>query len=111
MTKQLQATLAAILVMSTIVVPAQTSSTATPKKRTTKKATPKTHVETATERQIRELREQMVSQQSQIDGLKQQLADKDAKLSSAAQDAQAANAAAAAAATQGPGGTAGGEGQ
>jgi hypothetical protein len=100
MTKQLQATLAAILVMSTIVVPAQTSSTATPKKRTTKKATPKAHVETATERQIRELREQMVSQQSQINGLKQQLADKDAKLSSAAQDAQAANAAAAAVAAQ-----------
>src|ERR1700738_3339632 len=100
MTKQLLATLAAILVMSTIVVPAQTSSTATPKKRTTKKATPKAHVETATERQIRELREQMVSQQSQIDGLKQQLADKDAKLSSAAQDAQAANTAAAAAAAQ-----------
>ncbi len=95
MNKQLQATLAAILMMSTMQVSAQTSSKATPttsKKVATKKAKP----ESATDRQIRELREMMQSQQGQIDSLKQQLADRDAKLATAAQDAQAANATAAA---------------
>ena len=60
----------------------------------------KAPVESETERQIRELREQMLNQQSQIDALKQQVADRDARLSSAAQSAQAANAAAAAATAQ-----------
>jgi hypothetical protein len=104
MTKQLQATLAAILVMSAISVPAQTSSTATPVKKTSKKAiTKKAPVESATERQIRELREEMRSQQSQIDALKQQNSEKDAKLATASQDAQAANTAAAAATAQAQG--------
>ncbi len=60
----------------------------------------KHHVETATERQIRELREEMRSQQAQIDSLKQMNADKDAKLASASADAQSANAAAASATAQ-----------
>jgi hypothetical protein len=97
MTKQLRATLAAILVLSTISVQAQTSTT--PKKTTTaKKVVPKkAPVETAVERQIRELREQMQGQQSQIDALKRENADKDARLAAAQQAAQGAEAAAASA--------------
>jgi hypothetical protein len=97
MTKQLQATLAAILVLSTVSLPAQTSTAATPKKRTTtrKVVQKKAPVESATERQIRELREEMQSQQAQIDALKQQNADKDARIAAAQQAAQGAEAAAA----------------
>lgn len=82
---------------------AQTSTTANPKtthKRVVKK---KTVRESATEREIRELREQMQSQQAQIDSLKQQNAEKDAKLATTSQDAQAANAAAAQATAQAAG--------
>ena len=124
MTKQLQATLAAILVMSTISVRAQLSTTTTTskpssnttkttvattdrsapnsrKRSTTRKATAKRKpVESSTAREIRELREQMINQQAQLDVLKQQNADKDAKLATAASDAQAANASAAAATAQ-----------
>ena len=95
MTKQLQATMAAILVLSSISLQAQTS-TAAPRKTTTKKAVhKKAPVESRTEREIRELREQMLTQQSQIDALKQENADKDAKLAAAQQSAQGAEAAAA----------------
>jgi hypothetical protein len=100
MTKRLKAVLAAILVTNAILVPAQTSSTATTTKKTTKKAVKRAPVESETARQIRELREQMTAQQSQIDALKQQVADKEAKLATASQDAQAANASAAAATAQ-----------
>ena len=82
---------------------AQTSSTTTPTKKTTttrKPAAKKAPVESATDRQIRELREQMANQQAQIDELKRQNAAKDAQLSTTTRDAQAANAAAAAAAAQ-----------
>jgi hypothetical protein len=48
-----------------------------------------------TEREIRELREQMLSQQAQIDALKQQNAEKDARLAAAQQSAHGAEAAAA----------------
>jgi hypothetical protein len=96
MTKQLSATIAAILTISAIAVPAQTSTT--PKTTTTKKAaTKKAPVETPVEREIRELREQMQSQQAQIDALKRENADKDARLAAAQQSAQGAEAAAAAA--------------
>jgi hypothetical protein len=100
MTKQLKAILTVVLLVNSVVMPAQqTSSTAAPK--TTKKTVAKkAPVESETDRQIRELREQMLNQQSQIDGLRQQLADRDARLSSATQSAQAANAAAAAATAQ-----------
>ncbi len=102
MTKRLQTILAAILVLSTIPALAQTSSTATPKKTTTtrKAAVKKAPVESATDRQIRELREEMASQQAQIDELKRQNAAKDASLATATRDAQAANATAAAATAQ-----------
>jgi hypothetical protein len=101
MTKQLQATLAAILVLSSMSSLAQTSSTDTPKKKMAKKAVVrKAAAESATEREIRELREQMTAQQAEIDLLKNQNAAKDAKLATASQDAQAANASAATAAAQ-----------
>lgn len=104
MTKQLQAAMAAILVLGAVSMQAQTSTTATPKKATHKRVVKKkAAVESATEREIRELREQMQSQQAQIDSLKQQNADKDAKLATASQDAQAANAAAAQATAQASG--------
>jgi hypothetical protein len=100
MTKQLQATLAAILVISAISVPAQTttatSSTATAKAKK-KHTAPR---ESATERQIRELREQMQNQQAEIDSLKSQAAAKDAALAAAQQSAQAAQTAATAATAQ-----------
>jgi hypothetical protein len=92
--------MAAILVISSISLQAQTSTAATPKKSTTtkravhKKAPP---VESATEREIRELREQMLSQQAQIDALKQANAEKDARLAEAQQSAQTAQTAAASA--------------
>jgi hypothetical protein len=87
--------MAAILVISSISLQAQTS-TAT-KKTTSKTAHKKAPVESPLARQIRELREQMVSQQAQIDALKQQNADKDAKLAAAEQSAQSAESAAASA--------------
>src|SRR5277367_2079972 len=97
MTKQLRATMAAILVISSISLQAQTSTAAAPQKGTTTKKVvhKKAPVESATERQIRELREQMLSQQAQIDALKQANADKDARLAEAQQSAQSAQAAAA----------------
>jgi len=98
MTKQLQATLAAIMVISAISVPAQTT-TATPKAKA-KKHVAKEKVESATERQIRELREQMQNQQAEIDALKSQSAAKDAALAAAQQAAATAQSAASAAATQ-----------
>jgi hypothetical protein len=85
--------MAAILVISSISLQAQTS-TATTKKPAVHKKAP---AESPLERQIRELREQMQSQQAQIDALKQQNADKDAKLAAAQQSAQDAQAAAASA--------------
>jgi len=95
MTKQLTATMAAILAISTIPLPAQ-NSTAT-KPTTRKAATKKAPVESPVEREIRELREQMQSQQAQIDALKRQNADQASQLYAAQQSAQGAQAAAAAA--------------
>jgi hypothetical protein len=84
--------MAAILVISSISLQAQTS---TAKKPATRAATKKAPVETPVEREIRELREQMQSQQAQIDALKRENADKDARLAAAQQSAQGAEAAAA----------------
>jgi hypothetical protein len=93
MTKHLRATLAALLVISSISLQAQTTTTKKPATRTAAKK--KAPVESPVEREIRELREQMQSQQAQIDALKQQNAEKDAKLAAAQQSAQGAEAAAA----------------
>jgi hypothetical protein len=87
--------MAAILVISSISLQAQTSTTKKPVAK--KPAVKKAPVETAVEHQIRELREQMQSQQAQIDALKQENAEKDAKLAAAQQSAQGAEAAAASA--------------
>ena len=96
MTKQMKATLAAMLILSAMPGLAQTSTTAKPAKKAAKKAP----AESATDMKIRELREQLAAQQAEIDALKGQSADKDAKLSAAQQDAQTASASAAAAAAQ-----------
>ena len=118
MTKQLQATMAAIMVMSTISVRAQLSTTTTSKtssSNTTRKtatdtgstasrtkkrtarpsAARKAPVESATTRELRELRELMISQQAQLDSLKQQLADRDKGIADATAQASTANASAA----------------
>ena len=96
MTKQFRATMAAILTISTISLPAQTTTASKPA--TTKKAAAKkAPVESPVEREIRELREQMLNQQSQIDALKRQNAEQASQLSAAQQSAQAAQSAAAAA--------------
>ena len=118
MTKQLQATMAAIMVMSTLSVRAQLSTTTTTqktspnttkttvvttdssasktkKRSTTKRSTArKAPVESATQRELRELRELMVNQQAQLDTLRQQLADKDKRIADATADASTANASA-----------------
>lgn len=98
MKKRLQVALVGMLVVGTAAMPAQTSSAA--RARTGKKVVKRRPVESGVEREIRELRDQMLSQQTQIDSLKQQLADKEARLRTATQDAQAASATAAAATAQ-----------
>ena len=98
MTKQLRATLAAILVVTTISLQAQINARKDHDQEAVAKKAP---AESPVEREIRELREQMQSQQAQIDELKRQNAAKDAQLSAAQQAAQAAQAAAAAALRQG----------
>ncbi len=134
MTKQVQATMAAIMVLSTISVRAQLSTTTTttkPNAETTKTTVVTTDKSgsksktrsksskssttraghhsrnaaaaprvSATERELQELRQQMLDQQAQIDTLKQQNADKDARLATATSDAATASAAAASAQQQ-----------
>jgi hypothetical protein len=87
------ALLAATLVAG--YAPAQTSTTTTT--RTTKKT--RTHKESATEIELRELREQMKAQQDQIDALRQQLSAKDQQVTETQQTAAAAQQQAAAAST------------
>ena len=97
MTKQLRAAIAATLVFTTMSMQAQTSGAKTPAKTTGKRAARKAPAETETQRELRELREQMLSQQQQINSLKTALADRDAKLATVQQSAQGAEASAAAA--------------
>jgi len=81
MTKQFQAITIVVLALCVMSAQAQTSATAssneTPHRRAAKKKAP---AESAIGREIRELREQLQTMQTQIDSLKQQNADKDAKL-------------------------------
>jgi hypothetical protein len=102
MKKQLQAAIAAILVLGTLSLPAQTG-TAAPAKKTTKTKQAKTVTavkdeESQDAKAIRELQEKMAAQQAQIDALTQQNAAKDAALS-AAQNASASAASQATAAS------------
>ena len=105
--------MAAIMVMSTISVRAQLNTTTTTtktapnttkttvtttdksgaksKKRSTAHRARKAPVESSTARELRELREEMVNQQAQIDAMKQQLVDKDQRIAAAAADAATAN--------------------
>ena len=83
MTKQLNLAIASVLVATSLPALAQTTKPATrAKSKTTARHTTKKKAvrESATSVQIRELRAEM---QAQIDGLKQQLADRDAKLNTA----------------------------
>jgi hypothetical protein len=108
MKKQLQAAIAAVLVLGTLSLHAQTDSTAPATtammaKKTTKKAkVVKTKVaeESKEEIAIRELKAKMEAQQSQIDALKQENSAKDAALSAAQTSAATAQSQAAAAASQ-----------
>ncbi|MCU1227108.1 MAG: hypothetical protein JWQ42_5201 [Edaphobacter sp.] len=94
--KYLRAAIATMLVVSTVSMQAQTSRAATSAKTTAKKVVKKkAPAETQTQRELRELREQMLSQQNQINELKTQLADKDARLVTVQQSAQGAEASAA----------------
>jgi hypothetical protein len=98
MTKQLRAAIAATLVFTTMSMQAQTSGATTPAKTTSNRAARrKAPAETQIQRELRELREQMLSQQEQINSLKTALADRDAKLATVQQSAQGAEASAAAA--------------
>ena len=93
--------MAAMLVFGAVSLQAQTNAMATPKKTTAKRTIKKkAPVENATEREIRELRETLQNQQSQIDALKQENANKDAKLRETQQSAQGAETAAATATTK-----------
>ncbi len=79
---------------------AQTGTATAPAKTTTRRVAKKAPAETPLEKELREMREQMENQQSQIDALKTQLADRDAKLATVQQDAQGAEVSAAAATAQ-----------
>src|SRR5579875_600832 len=86
MTKQLRSVLAAMLVLSTISMSAQ-STTPAHSRKTAKKMS-------ATEQEIQELREVLEKQQAEIDTLKQENAEKDQRLRETQQAAQGAEAAA-----------------
>lgn len=97
-------TLAAVLMTALLIsaqapVFAQTETTPTAKPTKKHVAKKKAEVETESEKQIRELRELMQSQQAQIDALKTQLAGKDQQAAAAQQSAADAQTQAAAAAT------------
>jgi hypothetical protein len=97
MTKRISTALLAMFVMGAVSVHAQTTTTTTTK---TKPAAKKPAKESDTEREIRELREQLAAQQAEIDSLRQQNASKDAVVSTAQQQAQTAASHAATAANQ-----------
>ena len=77
MKKQLTAVIAAMLMVGTVSLHAQTS-TADPATTTTKTKKTKAKAETAEQKAIRELQEKTAAQQSEIDALKEQNAAKDA---------------------------------
>ena len=98
-------TLGAMMIASTLVSgAAQGQATSAAEKKPTKRPVHKpVHKETATEQQMRELREKLDQQQAQIDAMKEQLAARDQQVQAAKQsvnDAQTQAATATAAATQ-----------
>jgi len=99
MKKQLTAVIAAMLVVGTVSLHAQTS-TASPTS-TAKKAKPaKTKAETPEQRAIRELQEKEAADRAEIEALKQQNAAKDAALAAAQSSAATAQSQAATASSQ-----------
>ena len=105
MKKQLTAVIAAMLVIGTTSLLAQTGTTApatttTKAKKARTAAKPKKVVETEEQKAIRELQEKSAAQQSEIDALKQENAAKDAALSAAQSTASTASSQAAAATAQ-----------
>src|ERR1039458_6672975 len=99
MKKQLQSVIAAMLVVGSLSLHAQTD-TAAPATTTSKAKKPKAKAETAEQKAIRELQEKMADQQTEIDSLKQQNAAKDAALSAAQSTAASAQSQAATATSQ-----------
>ena len=88
--------LAAVMVAALGVAQAQTTAPKPAPAKPSRHAKPKP--ETATERELRLMREQMAAQQAQIDALKSQVAAKDQQVTASQQSADAAKAQAAAAA-------------
>ncbi len=79
----------------TTVTTTDRSATASKKTRRHSTRAHRAPVESRTSREMQELRDQMINQQSQIDSLKQQLVDKDQRIQDASASAAAANASAA----------------
>jgi hypothetical protein len=107
MKKQLQAAIAAVLVLGSLTLYAQTDTTSAPATAKATKTTKKAKVvkakkveEPSEQKAIRELQEKLAAQQSQIDSLSQQNAAKDSALSTAQSTAATAQSQAAAAAAQ-----------
>ena len=130
MTKQMKTAMAAMLMVGTLPMQAQTSQTdvvkvapgqtkktvihrkngatdtvisvgaSTGSKHHARRRTAKVHVESATERQLRELQEKQTAQQAEIDALTQANAAKDAQLAAAQSAAQQAETQAQAATAQ-----------
>jgi hypothetical protein len=102
MTKRLQTAIAAMVVLGTLSLHAQTDTTTPPAKakkaKTAKAAKPAEESKEA--RAIRELQEKMAAQQAQIDALNQQLAQKNAALADTQSAAAAAQSQAATATAQ-----------
>ena len=115
MTKQLRAVIAAMLVIGTLSLHAQTDttspSTTTTKTKKAKTAKVKKVEESKEAIAIRELQEKMAAQQAQIDTLTQQVAAKDAALSAAQSSAATAESQAATATAQAQSATAAAQSQ
>ncbi len=115
MKKQIQAAMAAVLILGTLSLHAQTSSaapaTTTTKTKKAKSAKTKKVVESKDAIAIRELQEKMAAQQAQIDALSQQNAAKDAALSAAQSTAASAQSQAAEATSQAQSATAAAQSQ
>ncbi|MCL2660431.1 MAG: hypothetical protein FWD64_07950, partial [Acidobacteriaceae bacterium] len=97
MTKQLKSVLAMVLIFGTVAMQAQTASPSGHKSKSSKSAQ---QADPGVAQQLQEMRDLLENQQKQIDELKRQVADRDARLATAASDAQAANSAAATASSQ-----------
>lgn len=101
MTKQMKAAMAAMLMVGTLPMQAQTATTATTHPKKHHKAVKKVAAEESTlAREVREMREKQTEQQAEIDALKSANAAKDAQLAAAQTAAQGAEAQAQAATQQ-----------